>query len=36
VFFARVLDLVWEATPPTPVTVVAAATGDVCGPEGCD
>jgi predicted DsbA family dithiol-disulfide isomerase len=34
--FARVLEQVWEATRPTPVTVVAGATGDVCGPEGCD
>lgn len=34
--FAQVLDQVWQATRPSPVQVVAGATGDVCGPEGCD
>jgi len=34
--FGQVLEQVREATQPTPVTVVAGATGDVCGPEGCD
>jgi predicted DsbA family dithiol-disulfide isomerase len=34
--FAQVLEQVWEATRPAPVAVVAGATGDVCGPEGCD
>ena len=34
--FEQVLQQVWEATRPTPVSIVAAATGDVCGPEGCD
>ena len=34
--FTDVLDQVWQATRPTPVTVVAGSTGDVCGPEGCD
>ena len=34
--FTDVLDQVWQATRPTPVTVVAGATGEVCGPEGCD
>jgi predicted DsbA family dithiol-disulfide isomerase len=34
--FAQVLEQVWETTRPAPVQVVAGATGDVCGPEGCD
>jgi predicted DsbA family dithiol-disulfide isomerase len=34
--FVQVLDQVWQATQPPPVTLVAGATGDVCGPEGCD
>lgn len=34
--FGRVLQQVWEATRPAPVSVVAGATGDVCGPDGCD
>jgi predicted DsbA family dithiol-disulfide isomerase len=34
--FGQVLEQVREATQPTPVTVVAGAAGDVCGPEGCD
>jgi len=34
--FAQVLEQVWEATQPAPVRTVAAATGEVCGPEGCD
>ncbi len=36
--FTQVLDQVWQASRPTPVTVLggAGATGDVCGPEGCD
>jgi predicted DsbA family dithiol-disulfide isomerase len=34
--FAQVLEQVWNATRPAPVTVVAGAEGDVCGPEGCD
>jgi len=34
--FTRVLEQVWDATRPTPVTVVAGSQDDVCGPEGCD
>ncbi|MBO0846627.1 MAG: DsbA family oxidoreductase [Nocardioides sp.] len=34
--FRQVLDQVWGATRPTPVTVVGGAAGDVCGPEGCE
>jgi predicted DsbA family dithiol-disulfide isomerase len=33
--FGRALEQVWEATRPSPVTVVAGAAGDVCGPDGC-
>jgi predicted DsbA family dithiol-disulfide isomerase len=33
--FSQVLDQVWEATNPSPVTLVSSPTGDVCGPDGC-
>jgi predicted DsbA family dithiol-disulfide isomerase len=33
--FGRALEQVGEATRPSPVTVVAGAAGDVCGPDGC-
>jgi predicted DsbA family dithiol-disulfide isomerase len=33
--FGRALEQVWEATRPSPVTVVAGAAGHVCGPDGC-
>jgi predicted DsbA family dithiol-disulfide isomerase len=32
--FAQVLEQVWEATRPTPVSL--AGSGEVCGAEGCD
>jgi predicted DsbA family dithiol-disulfide isomerase len=34
--FEQVLEQVWRETQDPLVTVVAGATGDVCGPEGCD
>jgi predicted DsbA family dithiol-disulfide isomerase len=34
--FTQVLEQVWQAGLPSPVTVGSGATGDVCGPEGCD
>jgi predicted DsbA family dithiol-disulfide isomerase len=33
--FSQVLDQVWQATNPSPVTLVSSPTGDVCGPDGC-
>jgi predicted DsbA family dithiol-disulfide isomerase len=34
--FAQVLDQVWEASQPSPLSLLAGPTGDVCGPDGCD
>jgi predicted DsbA family dithiol-disulfide isomerase len=34
--FEQVLEQVWRETQDSLVTVVAGATGDVCGLEGCD
>jgi predicted DsbA family dithiol-disulfide isomerase len=33
--FSQVLDQVWQATNPSPVTLVSSPAGDVCGPDGC-
>ena len=33
--FGQVREQVWEATKPLPVTVVAGATGEACGPDVC-
>ena len=33
--FGEVLEQVWEATRPAPLTVAAGSSGEVCGPDGC-